>query len=140
VYLLVAQGFSNTDIAERLFISPKTVETHVASLISKTGQGGRRELVAHAARAARGLTVKTQVRLGSLTQGSGTVSSGSSRCANRVRSANIGTKETEQRRHPRRRGPRQVRQTPWPPHLASSPAGGIGKEGLNELPCDHACG
>jgi DNA-binding CsgD family transcriptional regulator len=52
VYLLVAQGFSNTVIAERLFISTKTVETHVASLISKTGQGGRRELVAHAARAA----------------------------------------------------------------------------------------
>ncbi len=45
-------GFSNTEIAERLFISPKTVETHVASLISKTGQGGRRELVAHAARSA----------------------------------------------------------------------------------------
>ena len=53
VYLLVAQGFSNSEIAERLFISPKTVETHVASLISKTGQGGRRELVAHAARTAR---------------------------------------------------------------------------------------
>ncbi len=62
VYLLVAQGFSNTEIAERLFISPKTVETHVASLISKTGQGGRRELVAHAARSARRLTVKPQVR------------------------------------------------------------------------------
>lgn len=53
VYLLVAQGFSNSEIAERLFISPKTVETHVASLISKTGKGGRRELVAHAARTAR---------------------------------------------------------------------------------------
>lgn len=55
VYLLVAQGFSNSEIAQRLFISPKTVETHVASLISKTGQGGRRELVAHAARTARRL-------------------------------------------------------------------------------------
>jgi DNA-binding CsgD family transcriptional regulator len=62
VYLLVAQGFSNAEIAERLFISPKTVETHVASLISKTGQGGRRELVAHAARSARRLTAKPQVR------------------------------------------------------------------------------
>jgi DNA-binding CsgD family transcriptional regulator len=50
VYLLVAQGFSNADIATRLFISPKTVETHVASLVNKTGQAGRRELVAHAAR------------------------------------------------------------------------------------------
>jgi DNA-binding CsgD family transcriptional regulator/tetratricopeptide (TPR) repeat protein len=50
VFLLVARGFSNSDIAERLFISPKTVETHVASLVTKTGQTGRRELVAHAAR------------------------------------------------------------------------------------------
>jgi len=53
VFLLVAQGFSNSEIAERLFISPKTVETHVASLVAKTGQSGRRELVAHAARFAQ---------------------------------------------------------------------------------------
>ncbi len=50
VYLLVARGFSNAEIAAKLSISPKTVETHVASLVNKTGQGGRRELVAHAAR------------------------------------------------------------------------------------------
>jgi DNA-binding CsgD family transcriptional regulator len=50
VYLLVADGLSNSEIATRLYISPKTVETHVASLINKTGQSGRRELVAHAAR------------------------------------------------------------------------------------------
>ena len=50
VYLLVAQGYSNAEIAARLFISPKTVETHVANLVAKTGQAGRRELVAHAAR------------------------------------------------------------------------------------------
>lgn len=50
VLLLVAQGLSNTQIARRLYISPKTVETHVASLVAKTGQTGRRELVAHAAR------------------------------------------------------------------------------------------
>jgi DNA-binding CsgD family transcriptional regulator len=53
VYLLVAQGCSNAEIAARLFISPKTVETHVANLVAKTGQGGRRELVAHAARFAQ---------------------------------------------------------------------------------------
>jgi DNA-binding CsgD family transcriptional regulator len=53
VFLLVAQGFSNSEIAARLFISPKTVETHVASLVAKTGQSGRRELVAHAARFAQ---------------------------------------------------------------------------------------
>jgi DNA-binding CsgD family transcriptional regulator len=50
VYLLVGQGCSNSEIAERLFISPKTVETHIASLVAKTGQTGRRQLVAHAAR------------------------------------------------------------------------------------------
>ena len=50
VYLLVARGCSNAEIADRLFISPKTVETHVAKLVAKTGQPGRRELVAHAAR------------------------------------------------------------------------------------------
>ncbi len=50
VFLLVARGFSNTEIASRLYISPKTVETHIASLVAKTGQAGRRELVAHAAR------------------------------------------------------------------------------------------
>jgi DNA-binding CsgD family transcriptional regulator len=50
VYLLVAQGCSNAEIAARLFISPKTVETHVANLVAKTGQAGRRELVVHAAR------------------------------------------------------------------------------------------
>lgn len=50
VYLLVAQGYSNAEIAARLFISPKTVETHVANLVAKTGQAGRRELVVHAAR------------------------------------------------------------------------------------------
>jgi DNA-binding CsgD family transcriptional regulator len=50
VFLLVARGFSNSEIAERLFISTKTVETHIANLVTKTGQAGRRELVAHAAR------------------------------------------------------------------------------------------
>jgi DNA-binding CsgD family transcriptional regulator len=50
VYLLVGQGQSNADIAHKLFISPKTVETHIASLVSKTDQACRRELVAHAAR------------------------------------------------------------------------------------------
>jgi DNA-binding NarL/FixJ family response regulator len=50
VYLLVGRGHSNTDIAQKLFISPKTVETHIASLVVKTSQAGRRQLVAHAAR------------------------------------------------------------------------------------------
>ncbi len=53
VFLLLAQGLSNTAIAATLFISPKTVETHVASLVSKTGQAGRRDLAANAGRFAR---------------------------------------------------------------------------------------
>jgi DNA-binding CsgD family transcriptional regulator len=52
VLLLVAGGYSNAEIAIKLCVSPKTVETHVASLIGKTGKSGRRELVAHAARLA----------------------------------------------------------------------------------------
>jgi DNA-binding CsgD family transcriptional regulator len=49
VFVLVARGMSNSQIAGELYISPKTVETHVASLIAKTRQSSRRELVAHAA-------------------------------------------------------------------------------------------
>jgi DNA-binding CsgD family transcriptional regulator len=52
VFLLLAQGLSNADIATKLFISRKTVETHVASLVGKTGQAGRRDLAANAARLA----------------------------------------------------------------------------------------
>jgi DNA-binding CsgD family transcriptional regulator len=54
VFALVARGMSNAQIASELYISPKTVETHVASLVAKTGQAGRRELVAHAAGLSRG--------------------------------------------------------------------------------------
>jgi DNA-binding CsgD family transcriptional regulator len=50
VFLLIGQGCSNTEIASRLLISPKTVESHVTSIITKTGLTGRRELVAFAAR------------------------------------------------------------------------------------------
>jgi DNA-binding CsgD family transcriptional regulator len=53
VFLLLAQGLSNADIAAKLFISPKTVETHIANLVSKTGQAGRRDLAANAGRFAR---------------------------------------------------------------------------------------
>jgi DNA-binding CsgD family transcriptional regulator len=55
VFLLLARGHSNSEIAAKLYISPKTVETHIASLATKTGKTGRRELVAHAARVASSL-------------------------------------------------------------------------------------
>jgi DNA-binding CsgD family transcriptional regulator len=44
VLQLVAEGLSNGDIARRLVLSPRTVETHVANLLAKTGVEGRARL------------------------------------------------------------------------------------------------
>ena len=38
---LVAEGLDNTDIAERLFLSPSTVKNHVSSILGKLGVEGR---------------------------------------------------------------------------------------------------
>ena len=43
---LVAEGLGNREIAVRLHISRRTVETHVSSLLTKTGATGRAELAA----------------------------------------------------------------------------------------------
>jgi two-component system, NarL family, response regulator NreC len=47
---LVAQGFTNQEIAERLIVSVKTVETHRAHIMSKLGLETRAELVRYALR------------------------------------------------------------------------------------------
>jgi len=44
VLRLVADGLSNADIAQRLYLSPRTVETHVSSLLARTGCRSRYEL------------------------------------------------------------------------------------------------
>jgi DNA-binding CsgD family transcriptional regulator len=51
VLRLLGEGRSNRDIAERLYMSHRTVERHVANLTAKTGVEGRTGLVAFAARA-----------------------------------------------------------------------------------------
>ena len=49
VFVLLADRLGNKDIAERLFISPRTAEKHIASLVAKTGQPSRAELCAWSA-------------------------------------------------------------------------------------------
>jgi DNA-binding NarL/FixJ family response regulator len=43
---MVNAGLTNADIASRLFISIRTVETHVSSLLRKSGADSRDELPA----------------------------------------------------------------------------------------------
>ncbi len=50
VLAFLAEGRSTREIAARLYVSPKTVERHIANLAAKVGVGGRSELVAYAAR------------------------------------------------------------------------------------------
>jgi DNA-binding NarL/FixJ family response regulator len=45
---LICKGFSNQEIAEKLFISPRTVDGHRANIISKTGVKNTANLVMYA--------------------------------------------------------------------------------------------
>jgi two-component system, NarL family, response regulator LiaR len=44
VLTAVTAGRSNAEVAEQLFLSVRTVETHVANLLAKAGVGSRTEL------------------------------------------------------------------------------------------------
>jgi two-component system response regulator NreC len=50
ILTLIAQGLSNQQIAERLYISIKTVQTHRAHILEKLGLHDRTELVRYAIR------------------------------------------------------------------------------------------
>jgi DNA-binding CsgD family transcriptional regulator/tetratricopeptide (TPR) repeat protein len=45
VLRLMGEGLTNTAIAQRLVLSPRTIETHVANLVAKTGSRNRAGLV-----------------------------------------------------------------------------------------------
>jgi DNA-binding CsgD family transcriptional regulator len=50
VLVLVGERLGNTEIGRRLYLSPRTVEKHVASLRAKTGAADRRTLADYARR------------------------------------------------------------------------------------------
>ncbi|MFJ1706180.1 response regulator [Kitasatospora sp. NPDC088346] len=47
---LIAEGLSNTEIAQRLYVSPATVKTHINNLFAKTAVRDRAQAVAYAFR------------------------------------------------------------------------------------------
>ncbi|MGD0081955.1 MAG: helix-turn-helix transcriptional regulator [Acidimicrobiales bacterium] len=64
VALLAAEGRSSREIAERLFLSTRTVDNHLQRVYLKLGVTGRRELAEHLARFPRRSQEETPHRCG----------------------------------------------------------------------------
>lgn len=47
---LIAEGLTNSQLAERLYISPKTAAVHVSNILAKLSLSGRAEIAAWAVR------------------------------------------------------------------------------------------
>jgi DNA-binding NarL/FixJ family response regulator len=50
VAALLAEGLSNSQLARRLYISPKTASVHVSNILTKLGMSSRTEIAAWAVR------------------------------------------------------------------------------------------
>ena len=61
VLALVARGWRTAKIAEELFVSPRTVETHIAHIFGKLGVSSRTEAAIYALRA--NLTMGVEIRI-----------------------------------------------------------------------------
>lgn len=48
IFQLLAEGYSNKEIAEKLVISPSTIHSHHGNIMEKLGLGNRRDLIQYA--------------------------------------------------------------------------------------------
>jgi DNA-binding CsgD family transcriptional regulator len=61
VLVLLSQGLRTAQIAQELFISPRTVETHLAHIFEKLGVSSRTEAAVYAIRS--NLAMRVEIRI-----------------------------------------------------------------------------